>query len=44
VAAADDLLAWRSLTGGPEALGAYQALVHGQVPASEALVVEVEER
>ncbi|WBQ10691.1 DUF2855 family protein [Hyphomonadaceae bacterium ML37] len=44
VAAADDLLAWRSLTGGPEALGAYQALVRGQVPASEALVVEVEER
>jgi hypothetical protein len=44
VAAADDLLAWRSLTGGPEALGAYQSLVRGQVPASEALVIEVEER
>lgn len=44
VAAADGLLAWRNLTGGAEALGAYQSLVRGQVPASEALVVEVEER
>ncbi|MCH8490874.1 MAG: DUF2855 family protein [Oceanicaulis sp.] len=44
VAAADNLLAWRSLTGEIEALGAYQALVRGDVPASEALVVEVEGR
>lgn len=43
VAAADDLLAWRSLAGGGEALGAYQALVRGEVPASEALLVEVDE-
>ncbi|WP_429912778.1 DUF2855 family protein [Glycocaulis sp.] len=42
VAAADNLLAWRGLTGGSEALNAYQALVHGDVSASEALVVEVE--
>lgn len=41
VAAADDLLTWRSLSGGAEALGAYQALVRGEVPASEALLVEV---
>ncbi len=44
VAAADDLLAWRNLTGEAAALGAYQALVRGDVPASEALVIEVEER
>jgi hypothetical protein len=44
VAAADGLLSWRSLTGGAEALGAYQALVRGEVPASDALVVEVEKR
>lgn len=41
VKAAKGLLAWRSLTGGAEALGAYQALVRGDVPAIEALVVEV---
>ncbi|MCC5994778.1 MAG: DUF2855 family protein [Oceanicaulis sp.] len=43
-AAADDLLAWRSLTGGGEAMGAYQSLVRGRVPASEALVVEAQGR
>ncbi|MGY6661233.1 MAG: DUF2855 family protein [Glycocaulis sp.] len=40
VAAADNLLAWRSLYGPQEALNAYQALVRGEVPASEALIVE----
>lgn len=39
-----DLLAWRTLRGSAAALGAWQALVRGDVPASEALVVEVEER
>lgn len=42
VAAADDLLAWRSLAGPREMLAAYQALVRGDVAASDALVVEVE--
>lgn len=40
-AAADALLAWRSLDGPQEALSAYQALVGGEVAASQALVVEV---
>lgn len=44
VAAADDLLSWRGLTGGAQALGAYLALVRGEVPASDALVVELEGR
>ena len=39
-AAADTLLDWRSLDGPQETLTAYQALVRGDVPASEALVVE----
>ncbi|KAA5803397.1 DUF2855 family protein [Alkalicaulis satelles] len=41
---ADDLLTWRTLKGGAAALGAYQALVKGDVPAIEALVVEAQER
>ncbi|MCC5981868.1 MAG: DUF2855 family protein [Oceanicaulis sp.] len=43
-AVADTLLAWRSLIGPQETLSAYQALVRGEVAASEALVVEVEGR
>mgnify|MGYP003112069629 CR=1 FL=1 len=42
VSAADTLLAWRSLEGAEAALDAYGALVQGEVPAREALVVEVE--
>lgn len=42
VAAADNLLTWRSLNGDAEALRAYQALVSGNIAASEALLVEVD--
>jgi len=41
---ADNLLTWRSLNGDAEALRAYQALVGGNIAASEALLVEVDAR
>lgn len=40
VSAADTLLTWRGLTGPDETLDAYQALVRGEVPARDALIVE----
>lgn len=44
VSAADTLLTWRSLSGPDEALKAYQALVRGDVAASDALIAELDGR